>query len=41
MEIDLFDEIQKMRQQGRKAALATIVQIRGSVPSFQSAKMLA
>src|SRR5436305_14463293 len=40
MEIDIFDEIQKMRQQGRKAALATIVQIRGSVPSFQSAKML-
>ena len=40
MEIDLFDEIQKMRQLGRKSALATIVQIRGSVPSFQSAKML-
>src|SRR5438552_15968741 len=40
MEIDIFDEIQKMRQLGRKAALATIVQIRGSVPSFQSAKML-
>ena len=40
MEIDMFDEIQKMRQQSRKAALATIVQIRGSVPSFQSAKML-
>ena len=40
MEIDLFDEIQKMREQGRKCALATIVQIRGSVPSFQSAKML-
>ena len=40
MEIDIFDEIQNMRQQGRKAALATIVQIRGSVPSFQSAKML-
>src|SRR6516165_7931393 len=40
MEIDLFDEIQKMRRLGRKAALATIVQIRGSVPSFQSAKML-
>src|SRR6201981_3396718 len=40
MEIDLFDEIQKMRQQGRKAALATIVQIRGCIPSFQSAKML-
>src|SRR5262249_57045253 len=35
-----FDEIQRLRQDGRKAALATIVQIRGSVPSFQSAKML-
>ena len=40
MEVDVFDEIQRLRQQGRKAALATIVQIRGSVPSFQSAKML-
>ena len=27
-------------EQGQKAALATIVQIRGSVPSFQTAKML-
>src|SRR6201993_4288575 len=40
MEIDVFDEIQRLRQEGRKAALATIIQIRGSVPSFQSAKML-
>src|SRR4030095_9001024 len=40
MEIDVFDEIQRLRQEGRKAALATIVQIRGSVPMFQSAKML-
>src|SRR2546426_8855505 len=40
MEIDIFDEIQRLRQEGRRAALATIVQIRGSVPSFQSAKML-
>src|SRR5215510_11102985 len=40
MEIDIFDEIQRLRQYGRRAALATIVQIRGSVPSFQSAKML-
>ena len=40
MEVDLFDEIQRLRQTGRKAALATIVQIRGSVPSFQTAKML-
>jgi xanthine dehydrogenase accessory factor len=40
MQEDLFDEIQRLRQFGRKAALATIVQIRGSVPSFQTAKML-
>src|SRR5215475_12509085 len=40
MEVDIFDEIQRLRHAGRKAALATIVQIRGSVPSFQSAKML-
>src|SRR5262250_269344 len=40
MEVDIFDEIQRLRQEGRRAALATIVQIRGSVPSFQSAKML-
>src|SRR5215813_47771 len=40
MEVDIFDEIQRLRQAGRKAALATIIQIRGSVPSFQSAKML-
>ena len=40
MEVDIFDEIQRLRLEGRKAALATIVQIRGSVPSFQSAKML-
>jgi len=40
MDADVFDEIQRLRAQGRKAALATIVQIRGSVPSFQTAKML-
>src|SRR5438477_9227825 len=40
MEMAIFDELQRMRQEGRKAALAPIVQIRGSVPSFQSAKML-
>ena len=40
MELDLFDELVRLRQEGKKAALATIVQIRGSVPSFQTAKML-
>src|SRR5213594_4345945 len=37
---DIFDEIQRLRREGRKAVLATIVQIRGSVPSFNTAKML-
>jgi xanthine dehydrogenase accessory factor len=40
MEPDIFDEIQRMRREGRKSVLATIVQIRGSVPSFNTAKML-
>src|SRR5687767_14067908 len=40
MDADIFEEIQRLRRAGRKAVLATIVQIRGSVPSFQTAKML-
>lgn len=40
MEGDLFDEVVRLRREGQKAALATIVRIRGSVPSFQTAKML-
>jgi xanthine dehydrogenase accessory factor len=40
MEPDIFEEIRRLREAGRRAVLATIVQIRGSVPSFQTAKML-
>jgi xanthine dehydrogenase accessory factor len=40
MDPDLFDEVVRLRNQGSKSALATIVRIRGSVPSFQTAKML-
>src|SRR5262249_58697666 len=40
MDPDIFAEIQPLRREGRKAVLATIVQIRGSVPSFNTAKML-
>jgi xanthine dehydrogenase accessory factor len=40
MDADIFEEIRRLRREGRKAVLATIVQIRGSVPSFQTAKML-
>jgi xanthine dehydrogenase accessory factor len=38
--MDLYEEIVRLRRQGRKAALATIVHTQGSIPSFQSSKML-
>ena len=37
---DIFDEIVKLRHEGRRGALATIVNVRGSIPSFETAKML-
>lgn len=38
--MDIFDEIIRLRKMGQKCALATIVQVRGSIPSFESAKLL-
>ncbi len=38
--MDVFEEIVGLRRAGRKGALATIVAVRGSIPSFQTAKML-
>src|SRR6266542_851751 len=38
--VDIYEEIVQLRQQGRKGAVATIVNVRGSVPSFETAKML-
>jgi len=38
--VDIYEEILKLRQEGRRAALATIVNVRGSIPSFETAKML-
>ena len=38
--MDVYQEIVKLRQQGRRAALATITTVRGSIPSFNTAKML-
>src|SRR5438477_8116512 len=38
--MDLFEEIVKMRRAGRRAALATIVHTNGSIPSFESSRML-
>ncbi len=38
--MDLYQEIVELRKAGRRAALATITSVRGSIPSFQSSKML-
>src|SRR5437762_3935589 len=38
--MDIFEEIVELRRAGRRGALATIVNARGSIPSFESAKML-
>ena len=38
--MDIYEEIIRLRREGRKAALATIINVRGSIPSFESAKML-
>lgn len=38
--MDVFDELIHLRNLGQKCALATIVQVRGSIPSFESAKLL-
>jgi xanthine dehydrogenase accessory factor len=38
--VDFYEEIVALRRQGRRGAVATIVNVRGSVPSFETAKML-
>jgi xanthine dehydrogenase accessory factor len=38
--MDIFTEIAKLRKEGRKAALATIIQVQGSIPSYESSKIL-
>src|SRR5437868_15300256 len=38
--MDIYEEIVKLRQDGRRGAIATIVNVRGSIPSFKTAKML-
>jgi xanthine dehydrogenase accessory factor len=40
MQMDLYDEIVRLRKLGQKCAVATIVQVNGSIPSFESAKIL-
>lgn len=38
--MDIFEEITKLKRQGKRAALATIVNVRGSIPAATAAKML-
>jgi len=38
--MDLFEEIVRLRRAGRKSALATIIKVNGSIPSFPGAKMV-
>lgn len=38
--MDIYEEIVRLRRSGQKSAIATIVQVRGSIPSFESAKLL-
>ena len=38
--MDVYEELVDLRRSGEKCAVATIVEVAGSIPSFQSAKML-
>lgn len=38
--MDLLEEVVRLRREGRKCALATIVEVNGSIPSYESAKLL-
>src|SRR5205085_8700774 len=38
--MDIYDEVVRLRRLGQKCAIATIVQVNGSIPSYESAKLL-
>src|SRR6266540_2446704 len=38
--MDVYDELIRLRRVGQKCAIATIGQVRGSIPSYESAKLL-
>ena len=38
--MDVYEELVRLRRVGQKCALATIVEVRGSIPSYESAKLL-
>ena len=38
--MDIYEEVVRLRRLGQKCALCTIVQVNGSIPSYESAKLL-
>src|SRR5260370_8399035 len=38
--MDIYEEVVGLRRLGQKCALATIVHVNGSIPSYESAKLL-
>src|SRR6266542_2270415 len=38
--MDIYEELVRLRRLGQKCALATIVEVRGSIQSYESAKLL-
>jgi len=38
--MDIYEQIVQLRRDGRRGAVATIINVRGSIPSFKTAKML-
>jgi len=38
--MDVYEEVVRIRRSGQKCAIATIVQVNGSIPSYESAKLL-
>src|ERR1700675_4202152 len=38
--MDLFEEVLKLRREGKRGVMATIVHTNGSIPSFESSRML-
>src|SRR3974390_1379248 len=38
--MDVYEELVRLRNLGQKCAIATIVDVRGSIPSYESAKLL-
>jgi xanthine dehydrogenase accessory factor len=38
--VDIYEQVVRLRREGRRGAVATITNVRGSIPSFQTAKML-